>query len=246
MRPKIICHMTSSVDGRLLVDRWLRSNAEAEHKLVGTTYDTLAARLETEGWMVGRTTMEDFAAGEPRSFDGSYPDLRKPFVGNRNGRNVAVAIDLYGKLHYGQDNALGDHIIAVLGPNVSDEYLTELRHDGVSYLFTPSEGEEGYGSPESELSRAMDILGEVFGINSLMLQGGGITNGAFLKAGLIDEISLIIYPGVDGLAGVPAIFDYHGQPDERPAAGQTLKHIATETLDSELVWLRYEIKKDKK
>ena len=90
MRPKIICHMTSSIDGRLLVDRWLRPDTEAEHALVGSTYDSLGAKLGTEGWMVGRTTMEDFASGTPRRFDESYPDLRKPYVGNRNGRNVAV------------------------------------------------------------------------------------------------------------------------------------------------------------
>ena len=125
MRPKIICHMTSSIDGRLLVDRWLRPDTEAEHALAGSTYDSLGAKLGTEGWMVGRTTMEDFASGTPRRFDESYPDLRKPYVGNRNGRNVAVAIDLHVKLHYGQDNALGDHIIAVLGPNVPD-YIPRL------------------------------------------------------------------------------------------------------------------------
>ena len=62
MRPKIICHMTSSIDGRLLIDRWLRPDTEAEHALVGSTYDSLGAKLGTEGWMVGRTTMEDFAS----------------------------------------------------------------------------------------------------------------------------------------------------------------------------------------
>jgi hypothetical protein len=29
---------------------------------------------------------------------------------------------------------LGDHAIAILGEQVSDEYLSELREDGVSYL----------------------------------------------------------------------------------------------------------------
>lgn len=244
MRPKIICHMTCSIDGRLLVDRWLRPDTKAEHELVSTTYDSLAARLDADGWMVGRTTMEDFASGTPRTFNESFPDLRQPFAGNRKGRNVAVAIDLHGKLHYGQDNALGDHIFTVLGPDVPDEYLAELRHDGISYLFTPATGEEGFGSPDDELRHAMDVLGTDFGLKTLILQGGGITNGAFLKAGLIDEISLIIYPGIDGLAGIPTIFECHGAPGELPAAGQSLRHLATETLDSGLVWLRYAVEKD--
>ena len=236
--------MTSSVDGRLLVDRWLRPGTAKEHALVGSTYDRLAGRLDADGWMVGRKTMQEFTKGTARRFDTAIPSLRSPFAGNRNGRNVAVAIDLHGKLHYGQDNLLGDHIIAVLGENVPDEYLAELRHDGVSYLLTASESDRRMVSQEDQLRSAMNVLAETFGIKTLLLQGGGITNGTFLKAGLIDEISLIIYPGIDGLAGVPAIFDYAGLGDERPAAGQFLRHLSTEGLDEGLVWLRYEVMKN--
>ena len=73
--------------------------------------------------------------------------------------------------------------------------------------------------------------------------GGGKINGSFLKAGLIDEISVLIYPGIDGLAGVPSIFEYVGKPDEKPAEGQSLRHLATETLDGGTVWLRYAVEK---
>ncbi len=76
-----------------------------------------------------------------------------------------------------------------------------------------------------------------------LLEGGGKINGSFLKAGLIDEISVLIYPGVDGLAGVPSIFEYVGKPDEKPAEGQSLRHIGTETLDGGMVWLRYAVEK---
>jgi hypothetical protein len=61
---------------------------------------------------------------------------------------VAVAIDPHGKLHYGQDDAGGDHIIAVLGEAVSDDYLSELREDGVSYLFAGPGGSDLGGALE--------------------------------------------------------------------------------------------------
>ena len=76
-----------------------------------------------------------------------------------------------------------------------------------------------------------------------MLEGGGRINGAFLKAGLIDEISVLIAPGIDGLAGVSSIFDYAGDKDDKPAAGRSLRHVATETLDGGTVWLRYQVEK---
>lgn len=76
-----------------------------------------------------------------------------------------------------------------------------------------------------------------------MLEGGGIINGAFLQAGLIDEISVLIYPGIDGLSGVPNIFDHHGEADSRPAAGQTLRLLSTEVLEGGFVWIHYRVER---
>ena len=39
------------------------------------------------------------------------------------------------------------------------------------------------------------------------LEGGGKSNGSFLRAGLIDEISLAVCPAVDGARGGPYAFD---------------------------------------
>ena len=44
----------------------------------------------------------------------------------------------------------------------------------------------------------MNRLGEHFGIRVLLLEGGGHINGAFLQADLVDEVSLLIVPGIDG------------------------------------------------
>ena len=77
----------------------------------------------------------------------------------------------------------------------------------------------------------MEELGKAFRLKTLLLEGGGRINGSFLKAGLIDEISLLVYPGIDGLSGMPTIFEHAGGEDGQPAVGQTLRHIATETLE---------------
>ena len=47
--------------------------------------------------------------------------------------------------------------------------------------------------------------------------------------------------GINGLAGVPSIFEYSSQTDDRPAAGRSLRHLTTETLDGGLVWLHYRV-----
>jgi riboflavin biosynthesis pyrimidine reductase len=89
----------------------------------------------------------------------------------------------------------------------------------------------------------LEALGEAFGLKTLLLEGGARINGSFLKAGLIDEISLLVYPGIDGLTGVPTIFEYAGGEDEQPAAGQSLRHLTTQTLEGGMVWLRYRVEK---
>jgi riboflavin biosynthesis pyrimidine reductase len=101
----------------------------------------------------------------------------------------------------------------------------------------------GDGKVVSTCSNALEKLGETFGLKTLLLEGGGRINGSFLKAGLIDEISLLVFPGIDGLSGMPTILEYAGGEDEQPAAGQTLRHLATETLEGGMVWLHYRVEK---
>ena len=45
-----------------------------------------------------------------------------------------------------------------------------------------------------------------------LLEGGGHLNGSLLKAGLVDELSLLHYPVIDGAASSPTIFEQGQQP----------------------------------
>jgi riboflavin biosynthesis pyrimidine reductase len=238
MRPKIICHMVSSIDGRLMVDRYSAPASGIDSDTLRQHYDLISERFLGDGWLVGRATMEeviDDFPGELRQASPATDGLRGTHVADRQGRNLAVCFDPKGKCHYGQDHAYGDHIVAVLGEQVSDGYLAELRADGVSYLFAGSDGHD--------IPLALQILRESFDARTLVLQGGAVINGAFLKAGMIDEISLLMYPAIDGLSGVPTIFEYLGKPGEHPAAGQSLRLKTTETLEGGIVWLHYVVEK---
>lgn len=230
--------MISSIDGRLLVDRWSAPASGIKAATLRRHYEEVGAKFPADGWIVGRRTMQEIVEGTTRKVKASGVHPRETYIGNRKGRRIAVAIDPHGKLHYGQDHIGDDHVVAVLGEQVSDGYLAELRQDGVSYLFAGSDGHD--------LRRAMEILSAVFDVETLLLEGGGRINGAFLKAGLIDEISLLVYPGIDGLAGMPSIFDYAGIEEDRPAAGQSLRHIATETLEGGEIWIRYKVETNTK
>lgn len=236
MRPRIICHMVSSVDGRLRLERWTPPVDGMDRRVASRVYEQVAARLDGQAWIVGRTSMGAIALGAPRNAIPSGPIARTTHVGRRQGRKLAVGIDPHGKLHYGKDSTGDEHFVAVLAEQVSDAYLAELQEDGVSYLFAGRDG--------INLQAAVETLGRDFGVETLLLEGGGVTNGAFLKAGLIDELSLLVFPGIDGLSAAPSIFEYQGQADDIPAAGRSLRHVSTEMLEGAIVWLRYRIERN--
>ena len=88
-----------------------------------------------------------------------------------------------------------------------------------------------------DLVQAVNLLGEHFGIRTLLLEGGGHINGAFLQAGLLDELSLLIAPGIDGRHDIPAVFD-----GISAASGKAvpLRLKSVERRESDTLWLRYE------
>src|SRR5882762_2957244 len=65
---------------------------------------------------------------------------------------------------------------------------------------------------------ALDKIRRVRGSRRLMLEGGGAFNGEVLHAGLVDEISQVTVPVVDGGRGATTIFDIPGDPPRKAAA----------------------------
>ncbi len=144
-----------------------------------------------------------------------------------------MALDASGKLVWGRDSIDADHLVVVLGDAVSDGHLAGLRRDGVSYVF---------GGPDGiDFARVLDSLNREFGIARLIVEGGGRINGSMLKAGVVDELSLLLAPAVDGLAGGGALFDYDGAPDDATAKGLTLALLSSQAREGGVMWLRYAV-----
>jgi riboflavin biosynthesis pyrimidine reductase len=133
----------------------------------------------------------------------------------------------------GRSDIGGDPIVVVLTERVSDAHLAGLRQDGVSYIFA--------GEQELDLGLALEILNRELGLERLLLEGGGGSNGAFLRAGLIDEISLAICPAVDGAKGAPSIFDSSDKDAGVAAPIRSMILASTEVLEGGVVWLRYRL-----
>jgi len=72
-------------------------------------------------------------------------------------------------------------------------------------------------------------------------EGGGGSNGAFLRAGLIDELSVAICPAVDGARGAPSIFDSTEKDAGIAARLGAMTLESCQVLEGGAVWLRYRI-----
>jgi len=228
MKPYVICHMNMSVDGRILGSRW----RPAENRMAGL-FERLHEQLGGGSWLIGRVTGSEYAKADsyPDRTDQAYP--REPWFVRRDAAAYGIALDAQGKIAWGRSDIGGDPIVAVLTERVSDAHLAGLRRDGVSYIFA--------GDQELDLGLALEILTREFGIERLLLEGGGGSNGAFLRAGLIDEISVAICPAIDGATGAPSIFDSRDDEAGAPAPIRSMTLASTEVLEGGAVWLRYRL-----
>jgi riboflavin biosynthesis pyrimidine reductase len=227
MKPTVICHMVASLDGRINADQWSRS-PDGDRRTWSGLYEEVHDALAGDAWLVGRVTMEEMAGGEPHP-PGAGVAARPHHFATR-AKFYAIALDPGGKLHFGRADINGDHLVILLGRDVPDRHLNELMNDGISYVVADG--------PEIDLPAMLDILSRKLGIRRLLLEGGGGINGAFLAAGLIDEISLLIVPAVDGRSAGRAVFE---SGEVGLADKVQLSLIGCEKLKAGAVHLRYAV-----
>lgn len=228
MKPHVICHMASSLDGRILPARWTPGDAHSH-----PTYEDLHVRLGGGSWIVGRVTGAEFAKGNAYPEQGNDAIERTTWLPNKKADAYGIVIDAHGKIAWGRSDVGGDPIVVVLTERVSNAHLAGLRADGVGYIFA--------GQDELDLRQALTMLGEELGLVRFLLEGGGHLNGAFLRAGLVDEISLMLVPAVDGMSGAPAVFDGPKADGSAMPAVDRLTLDSHEVLDAGIVWLRYRV-----
>jgi riboflavin biosynthesis pyrimidine reductase len=216
--------MVSSVDGKINGDALDAVMKEGDYEATG-------AKLRGDAWICGRTTMQQhFAEKKPFVSAAKKPAGPRPVFVARRAKSYAISVDTFGKLRWADGDLDGDHLICVVSEQVPQDYLAMLQEKGISYIVSGRSG--------VDLANAVNQLAEHFGIRTLLLEGGGHINGAFLQAGLIDEVSLLFVPGIDGRHDIPAVFD-GVNPSRKKAVPLRLKSVEKRGRDS--LWIRYEV-----
>ena len=92
MRPHVICHMLSSVDGKIDGAALRAVTGEGEYEATG-------GKLNGDAWMCGRTTMQQhFAEDEPFVPVSNMPTGPQPPFVARRAESYAISVDTLCKL----------------------------------------------------------------------------------------------------------------------------------------------------
>jgi riboflavin biosynthesis pyrimidine reductase len=227
MKPQVICLMACSVDGRTLPSRW-RPKGSA-----GDVFERVHDQLAGDAWLIGRVTGQEFAKGKPYPASAKESFSREQWFARRDTKAYGIVLDAHDEIAWGRSDIGGDPIAMVFSETVSDAHLAGLCSEGVSYIFA--------GESQLDLAFALDILNRELRVKRLLLEGGGGTNGAFLRAGLVDELNLVLCPAVDSAKGAPSAFDStEAEAGQRgPVTAMPLE--SSKALESGLVLLRYRI-----
>lgn len=224
-RPYIICHMMSSVDGRI--------DCGMTAQLAGNDvyYDSLAA-LDAPTRVSGRVTAQDEMASGV--FDGDKTPIGHPCHSAvpanaaENGGAYEVIMDTHGTLLWNGAHSGDRHLLIAMSGQAPQAYADYLDSKGIAWIAA--------GTDSIDLAQVCSILATDFGVERMAVVGGAHINGGFLKAGLLDEISVVIGPGIDGREGMPGVFD--GLAPNAPVTH--LKLISCEpSSESGAIWLRY-------
>lgn len=177
--PRVVVHNAASVDGRT-------TGFEPDLGL----YYGLAARWQADAMLSGADTI--LAAPEGQIVEAADDPLG-PTPDRDRTRCLLVISDSRGRLRCWQamrDAGYWRDVVALCSHSTPGDYLDYLGRRRVDYILA--------GDDHVDLGAALEELSARYGIKLVRVDSGGTLNGALLRAGPVDEVSVLIHPSLVG------------------------------------------------
>lgn len=223
-RPCVTVHAMVSVDGRF--DHFAGD--------VGLYY-ALAAELPHDAVLTGSATL--LAAASAEGIDMSGEDEPVPAIGG-NKLPWLVIVDSGGRVtRFGwlRTQPYWRDIIVLAADTTPPSHLDLLRRREVEYLVV--------GERRVDLAAALSRLSDQYGITRVRVDSGGTLNGALLRAGLVDELNLLMAPYAVGGRSARGLFVCDDLSDGVEVTRLELISIDRPPSSGETVWLRYRVRR---
>lgn len=203
-RAKVVVHMYTSIDGKIDGEY----SSEPGNQISSKFYQDELFKISNAN-ANGATTVAMYAAtGEPdlTNFETTGMDY-SDWIPDIQAETWDIGFDRKGRMgwekNYFEYGGKKSHAIEVVTKQASLQYLAFLQSMEIPYLVC--------GAEDLDLEQALVKLKKYFGLETISLCGGSVINGAFLNAGLVDEISNVITPFVSGDSHQKSLFDTFGK-----------------------------------
>lgn len=248
-RPRLVVSVGTSADGRVALNRQRILMDEPADRLSEAPDPPSVPAVETarkaeldrcyhyeavlEG--SGSFVIDDVGPAELPAVEGPTEELYVDFV-----PDVLVAhppdhwftvVDGRGRVRWNSKGSREWHLLVLVSSATPAAYLAFLRRENIPYLVV--------GDNRIDLAEALRRMSARFGVTCVVSQAGGGLNGALLRAGLVDEVHMLIAPRLVGGFGTPTAFDGPQLGVDESPTLLRLMFVRTET--DGVVWLRYEV-----
>lgn len=198
-RPYVICHILSSLDGKIN-GPFMAAEVTG---MLGKEYGRIRTEMNADAWLYGTTTVNEFLNFRKPVLEEKTCVPEGDFIAGDETTPYFVALDAKGELgwesgRFANKGRAEAHVIEILTEAASMSYRAYLRKCGVSYILA--------GKTELDCEMAMGKLHRLFHIERLLICGGGAVDWTFLQAGMVDELSLVLSPVTDGSSGTASVF----------------------------------------
>lgn len=236
-RPYIIIHTHTSIDGNLdIMDLSEFEEASRQYQELSLVSDKQV--FDIQGYLNGKTSTEDHVTfyKTPKINPDASPVPSGDFVADENAPMYYLSIDSRGELAFTKNTfgygGVDAHIVNILTEQASNAYKDFLRQKEISYIIS--------GKTQIDYELMLNKLQNLFGINRMMVGGGGTINWSFVQQDLVDEISVVLAPIANGDPEGHRFFVAKEPYSVIKPKAFRLKSV--KELENGTLWIRYQIK----
>lgn len=204
-RPIVITHNVASIDGRLALPGILLLHGDERWSAIGGYEATDMWALHDPHVQLEGSNSFVPRDGPPAALPPapSGVDLHADFLPGHivtTGRRFFAVVDSRGRVRWThRTGEHEEHLLILASRRTPSEYLAFLRDEGIPYILA--------GEERVDLRLGLEMLRLRLGATTVVATGGGLLNGALLRARLVDEVDIDFLPAIVGGGGGPMLFD---------------------------------------